>query len=141
MKQKLWKCLYAGAGVLCLVSGTISLSPSKTAGTNADWFLVALALLAGFALPIGSVWFAKMNGVNVFPQASLDRHPFRWWSDPLQSIRVTLLAHVSWLSGALFSLPQADHRGVMIFWTLAALTGGLYSGERVALRQLQTAVR
>lgn len=139
---RLWKWAYTAGAVLCVLGGISALKPANTAGTNADWFLVAVAPLIGvlatvFAPPGASVWFAKRRGVIVIRPPSLDRHPFSWKSDPLQIIRVTVLSHVFWLGGAMCSLPQADPRGVMMFWTFAALTIGLYVGERILVRRLE----
>lgn len=139
---RLWKGAYAVGAVLYVLGGITALKPANTAGTNADWFLVAVApligvLATGVVLPGASLWFAKRRGVMVLRPPSLDRHPFSWRSDPLQVIRVTVLSHVFWLGGAICSLPQADHRGVMIFWTFAALTVGLYVGERIVVRRLE----
>lgn len=139
---RLWKGAYAVGAVLYVLGGITALKPANTAGTNADWFLVAVApligvLATGVVLPGASLWFAKRRGVMVLRPPSLDRHPFSWRSDPLQVIRVTVLSHVFWLGGAICSLPQADQRGVMIFWTFAALTVGLYVGERIVVRRLE----
>jgi len=133
--QNVWKFVYLAAGVLCILGGYTSLAPERTAGTNSDWILVSIAFVTACFFPLMAMAYShRCRGIEKFRRPSLDRHPIGWWSDPLQPIRHSLIAIGLTFLGSCLALGKADHKGVMIFWFYAALTLGLFIGERLVYR-------
>lgn len=67
---------------------------------------------------------------TVFRRPSLDRAPFSK-RDILQAFRLFSVSSALMAVGACFGLPNADHNGVMMFWSSVAMSTGLIVGERI----------
>jgi hypothetical protein len=129
--RRLWPPIYVALFVLTAVGGYESLAPQKTANTNSDWIFVSITFVLTCLFPLGAMSYSRGIGVQQFRRPSLDRHPFGWWRDTLQPLRISVIGAGLYLIGSCFALPHTDHRGVMIFWFYAALTLGLFLGERI----------
>ncbi|PYL09990.1 MAG: hypothetical protein DME33_02330 [Verrucomicrobia bacterium] len=128
--RRLWLAIYLTSAVLTVWRGYKSLSPEKTAHTNSDWIFVSITFVLACLFPLGAVAYSRLVGVDHFRRPSLDRHPFGWWRDTLQPLRVTVIGTALYFLGACFALPHANQRGVMVFWFYVALALGLFIGER-----------
>jgi len=120
--------------VLCALGGYNSLTPERTAKTNADWIFVTLSFVMMCLFPLAALAYSRRIGIDSFRLPSLDRQPLGWWRDPLQPLRISLVSIGLTFVGACFALPKADHRGIMIFWWYGAMTLGLFIGERLVYR-------
>jgi len=130
--RKAWKFIYLAGAVLCIFGGYNSLSPARTAGTNADWVFVTIAFVATSIFPLAAMAYSRRRWkVEVYRRPSLDRHPIGWWRDTLQPIRVSLVAMALYWIGSCAALPKYDHKGVMLFWFYTATVIGLFVGERI----------
>jgi hypothetical protein len=132
--RHVWRFIYLGSLPLCILGGYRSLAPDQTANTNADWIFVTLAFVGMCLFPLGAMAYSRRIGVEVFRRPSFDRHPIGWWRDTLQPLRVSLISTALLFVGSCFALPHADHKGIMMFWFYAALTLGLFIGERIIYR-------
>jgi len=129
--RRLWMFTYATGAIFAVVAGYQGLAPARTANTNADWIFVGICFLLMCLFPLGAMAFSRLNGVETFRRPSLDRQPLGWWRDTLQPLRVSLVVAALFCLGACFGLPHADHQGVMLFWVYAAVSFGLFIGERL----------
>ena len=129
--QRLWAAIYIIGAALALWGGYQSLSPEETAQTNSDWIFVSITFVLTCLFPLGAMAYSRGIGVHEFRRPSLDRHPFSWWRDTLQPLRISVVSAALYFLGALFALPHTDHRGLMILWFYAALALGLFIGERL----------
>ena len=67
---------------------------------------------------------------TVFRRPTLDRSPFSK-RDILQAFRLFSVSSALMTIGACLALPNADHNEVMMFWCGAAMSAGLFVGERI----------
>ena len=130
--RKVWKSIYSAGAVLCIVGGYGSLSPK--AETNADWIFVTITFVTTSLFPLGAMAYSRLRGINTFRKPSLDRSPFGWWDDTLQSIRVSWICMALFWLGSCIALLKTDHNGVMLFWFYTAMVSGLFIGERIVYR-------
>jgi hypothetical protein len=129
--RHLWPIIYYTLFVLTAIGGYESLTPKETAHTNSDWIFVSITFVMTCLFPLGAMSYSRAIGVQEFRRPTLDRHPFGWWRDTLQPLRMCVIGAALYFIGACFALPHTDHRGVMLFWFYAALTLGLFIGERI----------
>ena len=129
--RQFWVGIYVVLALFALWSGYDSLAPERTAHTNSDWVFLGSVFAVTCVFPIGMMAYSRRIGVRQFRRPSLDRHPFSWWYDTLQPLRVVSVGTALTFVGACFALRHADHRGVMMFWFYAALALGLFIGERI----------
>jgi hypothetical protein len=127
----LWRSLYIAAALFALWSGYESLAPQQTVHTDADWVFVCIVFAVMCVFPVGMMAYGLRTGVQQFRRPSLDRHPFSWWHDTLQPLRVVSVGTALTFVGACFALRHTDHRGLMMFWFYAALAIGVFIGERI----------
>jgi hypothetical protein len=126
-----WRICYSIFFVLMIWEGYGSLSPQRTAGSNADWYFVLASFVGTILFPLGAMFFARSRGVKIFYKPSFDRHPLGWWNDTLQPIRISLIFSVCQVLGCLPTLRYANELGFMTFYWMLALTIGLFIGERL----------
>jgi hypothetical protein len=129
-----WRLIYLLIGISCITGGYRNLSPERTAHTNADWIFVTVILVLMCLFPLGAMAYSRSIGVETFRRPSFDRWPLGWWRDTLQPLRVSLVSIALTFMGSCLALPKADQRGVMIVWSYAAATVGLFIGERLVYR-------
>jgi hypothetical protein len=132
--HRIWPFIYLTGAILSVIGGYRSLAPERVAGTNADWIFVTITLITTFLFPFGAMAYSRSRGVDTFRRPSWIRQPLGWWSDTLQSLRVTIVCMALYLVGASFALPHTDHKGVMLFWFYAAFCIGMFIGERIVYR-------
>ena len=129
--RRLWPFIYVALFVSTAVGVYESLAPKETAHTNSDWIFVSITFVLTCLFPLGAMSYSRGIGVQQFRRPSLDRHPFGWWRDTLQPLRMSVISAALYFVGSCLALPHTDHRGLMIFWFYAALTLGLFIGERI----------
>jgi len=129
--HKVWRFIYLIGAVACVIGGYVSLSPERTANTNADWIFVAITFVLTGLFPLGAMAYSRSRGVETFRKPSLDRAPHGWWTDTLQPIRVSWVCMALFWFGSCLAIPRTDHKGVMVFWFYTAAVSGLFIGERV----------
>ena len=132
--RKVWTFIYLAGAILCVIGGYVSLMPSHTADTDADWIFVTITFVMTSLFPLGAMAYSRCRGVQTFRKPSLDRHPLGWWSDTLQPLRVSLGSMASYWLGSCFALPKTDHKGVMLFFFYTAMVNGLLLGEWIVYR-------
>jgi hypothetical protein len=131
---RLWKFVYVAGGIFSILCGYMSLDFAHAAQMSADWILVTVAFVGTCLFPLGAMAYSRHIGVESFRRPSLDRPPIGWWRDTLQPLRVSLVGMALYFVGACFSLPKTDGGGLMIFWSSAAVTVGMFVGERLVYR-------
>jgi len=129
--RRLWQLIYIALFVATAVGGYESLASKETARTNSDWIFVSITFVLTCLFPLGAMFYSRGIGVQQFRRPSLDRHPFGWWRDTLQPLRMSVIGAALYLVRECFALPHTDQRGVMLFWFYAALALGLLIGERI----------
>lgn len=132
--RKIWPFIYLAFAIFFVIDGYGSLSPQSTADTNADWMFVSITFVTMILLPLGAMGYSRLRGIETFRKPSLNRHPLGWWSDTLQSIRITWIFLASLWLGSCFALPKTGYKGIMLFWFYSALVSGLFIGERIIYR-------
>jgi hypothetical protein len=130
--QRVWKYIYLCWAILCVVSGYRNLAPERTTYFYPSWEFIVFNFFFFCVMPLAVTVLKQRFGVEmIFRRPSPDRSPFVWGRDPLQVFRLFVISSVSILVGAGLALPKAGHRGVMMFWTCAAVAAGLFIGERL----------
>jgi len=130
--KNIWLFTYVIFAPITVYSGYSEMSPNAVAGTNADWFFIAVTFIGCAIFPAGAVAFGlAYSRKEAMPTPTWDRHPFGWWSDTLQPLRISLIYSVLYAIGAAIALPTSDHKGRMIFFFLSAIAAGLFVGERI----------
>jgi hypothetical protein len=104
--------------------------PDHHLNTNADWIFITLSFILTALFPFGAMYYSRSIGVAEWKRPSFDRNPLRWWTDPLQPLRISILAMCTYTLGATAALPHTDKQGVMLFWWNVAILAGLTLGER-----------
>ena len=130
--KNIWRIIYIIFIPIAVYSGYSQMSPAAVAETNADWVFVAVTFIGCVIFSVGAVAFGfTYSKKEKMPIPTWNRHPFGWWSDTLQPLRISLICSVLYVMGAAVALPNSDYRGRMIFFFLAAMASGLFVGERV----------
>jgi hypothetical protein len=129
--NRLWPLIYVGFGLLSLNGGYESLRPERTDKTNADWVFIIIILILFCLFPLGAVSVGRAYGVETFRRPTFHRHPFGWWSDTLQPLRVSVVFSVLFSIGQLVAFPHTDAKGTMLFYSYLAMAVGLFLGERL----------
>jgi hypothetical protein len=129
--QKVWPFIYLAGAIFLCVGTSNSLSPQRTAHTNVDWIFIGLSFGGGVLFPMLAMRYSLSRGIEAFHRPSLKRAPHGWWTDTLQPIRITWICLALTVVGSSFSLPRADHKGVMTFLWYAAMAVGFFIGERI----------
>ena len=132
--MRIWKYIYLGWAVLCVVGGYSTLAPERTKGFIVGWPFIITTF---FFFCIGPLVITALNTVNnrrrgiemIFRRPSF-RSPFSR-RDPLQTFRLYSVSSTLITLGACFALKNADDRGVMMFWTSVAMSAGLLIGEGI----------
>jgi hypothetical protein len=128
--MRVWRYIYLVWAIFCVVGGYRNLAPERTTHFHMPrWFIVE-----GFfffcVMPLAITALRNCFGVEtVFRRPSLDRSVFSK-RDILQAFRVFWVSSALMSLGACFALRNADHNGVLMFWSSVAMTCGLLIGER-----------
>src|SRR6202012_5353377 len=101
---------------LAAYGGFEFIQPRNHGNTNADWTFVGTSFVVTTIFPWGAMHYSRSRGVAEWKRSSLDRNPFNWWTDPLQSIRVSILEACAFVLGGSAALLHTDKQGVMLFW-------------------------
>jgi hypothetical protein len=129
--RKLWPIIYALGILLSLDMGYDLLRSDVTARTDMGWPFIAIFFVAAFLFPLIALAPSR-SYAGPMRRPSWYRHPFGWHTDPLQALRVSIVATALVAFGAAGALPNTDHKGVMLICSLAALAVGFFIGERFA---------
>ena len=127
--KRLWQ------GIYLLLTGAAFLVGAGLFGksfgqTNVDWVFVLLSFLICTTFPKMAISYARNRQPNPLPRPSLSRgFVGGWWTDPGQCVLLTTLLLCGWFLGSLFTLPHANHQGIMIVWWQGAMALGLVVGR------------
>jgi hypothetical protein len=132
--ERVWPIIYAALGIGALIKGYLSLSPAQTQRTNADWLFVTITLILSTLSPLGMMAYSRARGNGTYRRPTFHRHPFGWWSDTLQPIRVSLIFAVLYCTGSAWALPHTDAQGKILFYWHLAIAVGMFLGERFVYR-------
>lgn len=129
--QRVWKYIYLGWAILCVVGGYRNLAPERTAHFSMPWWFIVEGFFFFCVMPLAITALRHRFGIEtVFRRPSLDRTPFSK-RDILQVFRLFSVSSALMAIGACFALPNADPSGVMMFWLIVAMSTGLFVGERI----------
>jgi len=129
--QRIWKYIYLCWGILCVVGGYRNLAPECTSHFDMPRSFIVVSFFFFCVAPLGISVLRNRFGIeSVFQRPSLDRTPFSR-RDILQVYRLFWVSCALTSLGGCFALPNADHGGVMMFWSSVAMSAGLFIGERI----------
>ena len=129
--MRTWRYIYLVWALVCVFGGYRTVAHERTANALMGWPFIIGSFLFFCITPLAIVALRGRFGIeNLFRRPSLDRSPFTR-SDPLQAFRLFSVSSALISMGAAFALPTADHSGVMMFWASAAMSMGLFVGERL----------
>jgi len=128
--QRIWKYIYVCWAVLCVLTGYRTLSVSRAPGF-VGWPFVVEGFIFFCVAPLAITALRRRFGFEtVFRRPSLGRPPFGK-GDILQVFRLFSISAALIMLGACFALPNADHRGLMMFISVAVNAAGFFVGERI----------
>ena len=134
MKLMLTRRFWTIVNLLLIASagygGFEAIRPENHSNTNADWTFVVISFVATTIFPSGAMLYSRSRGVTEWKRPSLDRNPFRWWTDPLQSLRISILLACAYVFGGAVALLHTDEKGFLLFLWSVAMLMGLLLGER-----------
>ena len=130
--RRMWSYIYLLLGAAAFLVGT-GLFGRDFGQTNVDWVFITISFLLCAAFPSVAISYARNRNVNHLPDPSLSRGFMGgWWSDPWQCVLLTTLLLCGWFLGSLFTLPHANHQGIMIVWWQGAMALGFIVGGVLA---------
>ncbi|WAC18905.1 hypothetical protein OVA24_16865 [Luteolibacter sp. SL250] len=129
---KLWPWIYAMLIPVCCHAGYRIVRDAGGMPSGVHWVEVAVAFVAVTIAPLLLVAYGFLHSRKErMRRPSWDRHPFGWWTDTLQPLRVSVVSGLAYAAGAASALPAADEKGRMTFFLLAAIATGMAIGERL----------
>jgi hypothetical protein len=129
--MRVWRYIYLIWAILCFVGGYRNLSPERTTHFYMPQSFIVFSFFFFCVAPLAITALRNCFGIEtVFRRPSLDRTVFSR-RDILQAFRLFWVSSALMSLGAGFALRNADHNGVMMFWSSVAMTGGLFIGERI----------
>ena len=129
--RRIWTTIYGLAAVVAVLLGYRSVAVHRPDAPDSDWVLWFIAAVIFCLAPLLMVWVSRGWGVERLRRPSLDRHPFDMQRDPLQGLRVAVLASLLYFIGSCFALWHTDHHGFMLVCSYAALALGFFIGEKL----------
>lgn len=128
--MRVWRYLYFVWAVLWIATGYRMIAPERTHDYDMGWPFIVTGFvffcIAPLLITAGRHFFGFET---VFRRPSLDRPISR--RDILQALRLSWITGALTSLGACFALPNANHNGVMMFWSTAAGSTGIFIGERI----------
>jgi hypothetical protein len=129
--MRIWRYIYVVWAVWCILGGYRTVAPDRTADFYMPWQFIVFSFFFFCLMPLAITALRHRFGIEtVFRRPSLDRTPFSR-RDILQVFRLFSVSSALMVVGACLALPNADHRGVMMFWSGVAMSTGLFVGERI----------
>jgi len=126
-----WRYIYIAWGVLCIGSGYRMIAPDRTTDYKVGWPFILEGFVFFCIAPLLITALRHRFGIaTIFRRPSIDRTPFSW-RDILQAFRLFWVSGALMSLGACLALRNADHNGVMMFWSGATGSAGLFIGERI----------
>jgi len=130
LKSRLWTIVNLVLIASAVYGGFEAIQPRHHSNTNVDWTFIAISFVVTSIFPWGAMLHSRSTGVTEWKRPSFNRNPLRWWKDPLQPLRITILGVCAYLLGGAAALPHTDEQGLMLFWWNVAILVGLSLGER-----------
>ena len=107
------------------------IAPDSTADYKVDWPFILEGFVIFCFVPLLIITLRNRFGFETFfRRPSIDRTPFNR-RDILQAFRLFWVTGALMSLGACLALRYADHNGVMMFWSTAIGSAGLFIGERI----------
>ena len=129
--MRVWRYIYFVWAVLWIAGGYRMIAPERTNDYNVEWPFIVAGFVFFCIAPLLITAFRHFLGIEtIFRRPSLDRTPFSR-RDILQGLRLIWVTGALMSLGACFALPNADHNGVVMFWSGAAGSTGVFIGERI----------
>jgi hypothetical protein len=130
--KRFWPYIYLSIAIVIFLSNT-GLVRQNYGKTNVDWIFIAISLVVTAFFPSMAVSYANSRAVWDLPRPSFSRGLMGgWWSDPWQHLLLITIWAWAWFLGSLFTLPQANHQGVMMIWWKVAMAIGWFVGGAIA---------
>jgi len=127
--KHMWRYIYLLLAAAAFLVGT-GLFGRDVGQTNVDWVFITLSFLACAIFPQIAISSVRNRNAKDLPSPSLSRgFVGGWWTDPGQCVLLTTLLLCGWFLGSLFTLPHANHQGIMIVWWQGAMALGLVVGR------------
>ena len=132
--KRIWPFVYAVSAPLCVYGGFLGPRRELNA-SDAGWMMIAIVFVMFSIMPLGLFGYAILHSKkSAMPRPSFDRHPFGWWSDVLQPLRVSVLCAVLKTFGVLMAFGAGRGQSEMTVWMWVALSAGIVIGERLVYR-------
>lgn len=129
---KLWPWIYAVLMPLCGYGGYRMVRDAGEMPSGVNPAAVAVAFVASTIAPLLLVAYGfSYSRKDKMRRPSWDRHPFGWWTDTFQPLRVSMVFCLAYAAGAALALTAAVEKGRMSFFLLAAIATGIFIGERL----------
>ena len=127
----LWRCLHAIL-ILGAIPGGYHGVRWPRGSVTLGWFPVALGFVIFSIAPLLLVAYGFLHSrKETIRRPTWDRNCFRWWTDTLQPLRLSVVLCLAQAVGGAFALHAAGERGRMWFHVLAAIAAGIFIGERL----------
>ncbi len=132
--KRIWPFVYAVCAPLCVYGGFLG-GRHELDASEAGWLAIALGFVMFSITPLGLFGYGILHSKKAAMQRpSFDRHPFGWWSDVLQPLRVSVLASVLKTVGMLIAFGAGRGQSQMTVWMWVALSAGIVIGEQLVYR-------
>lgn len=132
--KRIWPFIYAVSAPLCVYGGFLG-SRHEVNDSDAGWVMIAFVFVMFSILPLGWFGYAILHSKkSTMPRPSFDRHPFGWWSDVLQALRVSVLLTVLKTVGVLIAFGAGRGQSDITVCMWVALSAGIVIGERLVYR-------
>jgi hypothetical protein len=130
-ESKIWTILYLILIPLTIYGGYREALSSDFSNSNADWIFITIAFFTSILIAPVAMLFSHIQKGLKLKKPSWNRGPFRFFTDTLQTLRVTVIAIIANSLGALIAFPQLNEQGKMIVFFHLSHALGLLLGERL----------
>jgi hypothetical protein len=138
--KRLWPYLYLSIATVIFLCNT-GLIRQHYGKTNVDWIFVTISLLITALFPSMAASSVYRRAIIDPPRASFSRgFAGSWRTDPWQCLLLMTVWTWAWFLGSLFTLPHANHQGVMMVGWKGAMAIGLLFGGAIARRKYRRKV-
>jgi hypothetical protein len=132
--KSVWPVIYLVGGLYCVYGGFVG--PLQLLSySDIDWVAITVGFVMTLIMPLGLfAYAAHYSKKATMQQPSFDRHPFGWWTDVLQPLRVSVLGTVLQTFGFLMAFFSGGGEPPMVIYLSVTLSTGIVLGERLVYR-------
>jgi hypothetical protein len=112
LMRRFWTIVNVAVVASALYGGFNIVQPQHRLSTNVDWTFVVISFVVMAIFPWGAMIYSRSTGVTEWKRPSFDRNPLRWWTDPLQPLRISVCGACAYALGAVAALPRTDKQGL-----------------------------